>query len=201
MKVNLSTTSKRAQEILANPRFKNADLSSEFGVTLDRSDKILTVFHNGKSGEIELIFNDVLAIFAKNRSILDLWKINFREVENFLRDENHLPAFGDMTTEMEEILNLQKIGLVAETLKTGASEEIKTLTEMLFDWEKLSLVAKNEWARDFLKILGSELIFCDGTTMTFTKFPKDVGNMDLEIMVGKIFEGGELILPMKVVAV
>lgn len=201
MKANLNSTSKRALSILANPNFKKQGLDAEFVVSLDKSDKILTVFHDGKSGEVELIFNDVLAIFAKNRSVSELWKINFREVENFLRDENHLPAFGETTSELEDILNFQKISLISGAIKARSGEELNILFEVLFDWEKLSLVAKNEWAKRFVTLLGSELIFCDETAMTFTKAPKDVDDLDFELLVKEIFNRGEFVLPMKVVAV
>lgn len=201
MKVNLTTISKRAQGILTNSQFQKSDLTSDFEVTLDSSDRILTVFHSGKAGEIELILSEALAVFAKNRTIADLWKINFREVENFLRDENHLPAFTESIPEMEKILNIRKISLIAEALKTKAGEEVYTLIEMIFDWRNLSLVAKNQWAMEFLNIIGSELIFCDGETLTFTKVPKDVPGSDLELLVQRILGGGEIVLPMKVVAV
>lgn len=201
MKVNLSATSKRIQNILKTPLFKNINLETEFGLTLDGSDKILTVFHNGKSDELELVLNDVLAIFAKNRSLPDLWKINFREIESFLRDENHIPAFGAMAKEAEEVLNLQKITLIAEVINTAAIKDMRTLAGGLYHWEKLSLAAKNEWANGFLKIIGSELVFCDSQTLTLTKVQPEVTNRDLEILSQKIFDRFNIILPMKVVAV
>ncbi len=201
MKVNLDTTSKRAQGILANPQFKNEELDSDFQVNLDGSDRILTVFHSGKSGEIELIFSEALAVFAKNRTLSELWRINFREIENFLRDENHLPAFLEEASVLEEILRARKISLIAEAYKSKAGEEIYTLVEMMFDWRNLSLVGKNQWAMELLKIVGSELIFCDEETLSFTQASKDVAGSDLELLIQKILGGGEIVLPMKVVAV
>lgn len=201
MKVNLATTSKRAQGILINPQFKKDELDTDFQVTMDSGDRILTVFHSGKSGEYELIFSEALAVFAKNRTIGELWRINFREVENFLRDENHLPAFAEKAPVLEEILRIRKISMIAEALRTKAGEEIYTLVEVMFDWRNLSLVAKNQWALEFLKTIDSELIFCDEETLTFTKTSKEVEGSDLELLVQKILGGGEIVLPMKVVAV
>lgn len=201
MKVNLTTISVRAQSFLEQPKFLDTTLESEFLVTLDGSDRILTVFHNSKKGEIELIFNESLAVFATNRTLNDLWKINFREIENFLRDENHLPALDDQSGNPEEILRTQKISLIAEALKTKFGSEINTLAEMLFDWRNLSLVAKNEWAGELLKLLSLELIYCDESTLTFTGLKKEVAGSDLELLIRRIFERGEILLPMKVVAV
>ena len=201
MKANLNTISKRAHKILDNPMHLNPGIESDFLVTLDSSDKILTVFHQGTSGEIELIFGEVLSILVKNKTISEVWKINYREVESFLRDENHLQAFGEPVEELDKILTVSKITLIAEAIKGRGGEKFVTLKEIMFDWENLSLVAKNQWASEFLELVGFELVFCDESLLTFTNFPKDLLRSELEILVQKILGGGEIVLPMKVVAV
>lgn len=201
MEQKLVTISKRAQAILANPQYLNSSINDSFQVTLDLSDKILTVHHSGKQGEIELILSEALIVFAKNQSLNDLWKINFREVENYLRDENHLPAFSADLVNLEEKLNLLKISLIAAGLRARSKEDLSRLASVVFDWEKHSLVTKNIWARDFLAVLGFELIFCDGQTLTLTKVPGEATNSDLEYLFKHLLGSVENDLPMKVVAV
>ena len=201
LKVNLNTISKRARDFLNNPQFINAEIDSDFELILDLSGIILTVYHKGNSSEVQLIFSEVLAVFAKNKTIHELWKVNFREVENFLRDENHLLAFPQPTLEFENLLNITKISMIAEGFKNLSGGKIYDLKKTVFDWENLNLVAKNQWAEEFLDIIGAELIFCDNFTLTFTNKGQDITRSDLEILVQKILVGEENVLPMKVVAV
>ena len=201
MKVNLDTTSKRALAILGSPKFKNTDIDSDFEIHFDSNDKILTVYHDGKNGEIELLFDEVLSVFAKNRTIEELWKINFREIENFLRDENHLQALSEDMLILEEILNKRKISLISEAIKNRSSETIYTLIEMFFDWRNLSLVSKNQWAHEFLNIIRCELIFCNEDTLTLRNSSKVATSSDLEALIIKILGVGENIPSLKVVAV
>lgn len=201
MEHKLVTISKRAQAIFANPQYLNSSINEYFLVSFDSSDKILTVHHDGKQGEIELILSEALIVFAKNQLLNDLWKINFREVENYLRDENHLPAFSTDLKNLEEKLNLLKIALIAAAFQARSKEELSRLASDVFDWEKYSLVTKNIWARDFLAVLGLELIYCDGQTLTLTKAPGEATNPDLEYLFKHLLGRVENDLPMKVVAV
>jgi hypothetical protein len=171
LKVNLATISKRAKGFLENPQFLKSDLLEDFQVTLDSSDKILTVYYRFHSEEVERIFSEGLAIFSKNRNPDELWIINFREFENFLRDENHLPALDLLTPEFEEIFIIIKISLIASIIKLRHGTDLVNTIQTASHWENLSLVEKNIWARDFLVFLGRELIFCDGQTLTVKKAP------------------------------
>ena len=201
MKVNLNSISKRAQSFISEPKFLNSDIPFDFEVSLDKSDKILTVFYQGKSGDLNLLFSEALAIFSKNRPINELWKINFREIENFLRDENHLPAFQENLPEIESALEKVKISLIATVVKLQVGKELIELKSGISHWEKLNLVSKNTWAESFVKHLGWQFIFCDGGVLTVAGTPSGVSNEGLQLLFEKILETGEFVLPVKVVAV
>ncbi|MBC7713137.1 MAG: hypothetical protein H7177_07345 [Rhizobacter sp.] len=191
----------RAKGFLESPQYLKADLLEDFEVELDSSDKILTVFHKLNSDTIELIFSEALAIFSRNRTENELWKINFREFENFLRDENHLPAFEESSELLEEKLIKIKISLIACLIKKRMKADFAKLEEGISHWGNLNLTSRNIWAKDFLSVLGWELIFCNEDSLTVTKAPPGLANESLEFLFQKIFRQGVQGIPMKVVAV
>jgi hypothetical protein len=201
LKANLEKISKRAWGFYENPQFLNSDLLEDFEVILNDSDKILTVSHRKYSIDIDLIFSEAMALFSLNRTISDLWKINYREFENFLRDENHLPAFAEDATILEEFFVKMKISLIASTINFRQKTKLALLKNGIFNWRNLSLVEKNIWSRDFLEVLGWTFIFCDEGTLTVANSPLFTTNESLELLLMKIFGVGELDFPLKVVAV
>lgn len=201
MKVNLNSISHRAQEFLLNPGFHKAGLHSDFLVTIDGNDKILTVFHGKNTEDADFIIAEVLAKFSENKKILDIWKINFREIESFLRDENHLPAFTENIPELEQILNFNKISLVGSAIKAKLGSEADVLFSQRKNWNQLNLAAKNQWAQKLLAPLGWELILCEEEVLTVTLVPESLDEVGSSQLINTILSGGESLPPMKVVAV
>ncbi|EQC52044.1 hypothetical protein [Bacteriovorax sp. DB6_IX] len=145
--------SQRAQEVLSkytnktldkhdlhlvSDKFLGADLYfhldeecnfQEFAVKLDESHSDAKK-HSLLCAALELV---------SKVGIAHLFKVSFRETESYLRDENHLPAWEDITASrkwfneaIEELIS----GLVnALLMKQGA---------LLLDWDELNLMEKIE---------------------------------------------------------
>jgi hypothetical protein len=201
LKVNLDTISKRAQGFLKNPTHYKEGLHSGFIATIDGNDKILTVIHGGNVADVDFLIAEVLAKFSENKKILDIWKINFREIESFLRDENHLPAFTENISELELILNSHKISLAGSAIKTKLASEAEVLFSQRKNWNQLSLSAKNQWAQKLSTVLGCELVLCEEEVLTVTSVPSGVDEVGLSLVINVILSGAEKLPPMKVVAV
>ena len=210
MKVNLM--SQRAQAIMANPTYYLLDQSAKFTLTLSSDDKVLTTHHSEKVGSIEFIFAEVLAKFAQNKKLSELWKINFREAENFLRDENHLPAFDQELSLIAEIFTKTKISIIASMVKCLHRNNFENLKNEVFHWEKLSLVEKNKWSIEFLRPLGWELILSEGD-LIYIKIQPELSAEELKIVIDQLLKNlflppnfsenqeHDLLLPLKLVAV
>lgn len=194
MKANLTSISKRAQGFLGTPEFFKGSLTHKFEVIFNTNDKILTVFHRENPADLEFIFAETLARFSKNKNIPELWKINFREVDSFLRDENHLPAFQEDGVLLEKILLKTKISLIASAVKAQLKSDFLLSKET-------NLAAKNLWAQKLITPLGWELVLYEHDVLTVTGLPEGVPTEALEELLKDILEGGEKVLPMKVVAV
>lgn len=201
MKVNLNSISNRAQHFLKNPLFYKAGLDSDFIVTVDDNDKILTVFHGKNPDDMDFIIAEVLAKFSENKKIQDIWKINFREIESFLRDENHLPAFTDNTLELENILASNKISLIGFAVKAKLGPKAFDLFSQRKNWNQLTLAAKNLWAKELLAPLGWQLILCEEEVLTVTSVPPGIDEAGLSLLFSTVLSGAESLPPMKVVAV
>lgn len=205
LKVNLDTISLRARELIADPRFFSENIKTRFSVSLDEKGRILSIRH-GKDAEsslldISFLFSEVLAKFGLHKTIPEIWSIPFREIESFLRDENHLPAFGDSVELVEKSWAVSKACLVAETVLASFGSELKVLKEQISKWEELSLAGKNALMSKILSVLGWELILYAEETMTVRQTPKEIENVVLERTIHEIFRVGGKVLPMKVVAV
>lgn len=201
MKVNLNSISNRAQGFLKNPGHFKAGSTAAFEVTVDENDKILTVFHGENTDEVDFVIADVLAKFSENKKIFEVWKINFREIESFLRDENHLPAFAENIPEIELILNNNKMTLIGSAIKAKLGSKLEILFSQRKNWNQLTLTVKNEWAQTLTLALGWELILCEEDVLTVSSAPHGVDEAGLSLLINSIFSGSSSLPPMKVVAV
>ena len=201
MKENLNTMSQRAQSFIRTPKFYKESALKDFLVTMDDQDRIITVFHGKNPDNLEFILAEVVAKFSENKKISDVWKINFRASESFLRDENHLPAFGGDTQEIESLLTQVKVNLVGSAFKSKVIKEQKYIISQRKKWSQLSLTSQNEWAQSLVRTLDWELIFCEGDNLFVTNTPSGVDNETLSLLINIIVSGEEIIPPMKVVAV
>ena len=106
----VQTFSKRAQDFLSTPRHALAKTERELGNRLwfwdfslekiqqnnFKSDKILTLnYFNNSASVLDSLFLETLSRMVIGRDIEFLQRLSFRELENFLRDENHLPVFNN----------------------------------------------------------------------------------------------------------
>lgn len=108
-KTNLKKLSNRSERLLQSASQQTEQLS-HYEVKLDMSDKFLTLLYPAKSvehpPELYLVINETICTLMKHKDLNQLSLFSFREAENFLRDENHLPAFGtgtDLEREAESL--------------------------------------------------------------------------------------------------
>ena len=201
MKVNLNNISHRAQGLIKTPKFFKKGTSSDFLVTIDEQDRILTVTHGKNPDDIEFILAEVVAKFSENKNIFDIWKINFRETESFLRDENHLPAFTGDTQEIESILIHIKASIIGFALKSKIKKEQEWIFSQWKNLNFISLTLQNQWAQALVKVLNWELVFYEESILTVTNTPEGIDSETLSLLINTILSGEEMIPPVKVVAV
>lgn len=201
MKLNLPKISKRAQSFLINPAAFKTDIRGDFEVLLDKSDRILTVFHSKKAENLDFILAEVLIKFAKNKNIHELWKISFREIESFLRDENHLHAFQEDSLILDKLWRDTLCALIASCAQELLKEDIEELINQAHQWKKQTLVAKNLWAQKLISPMGWQLVFCDTDQLSLKGLPEKLNSDELQALFSKILGEGESVLPVKVVAV
>ena len=201
MKANLNHLSHRAQSFIKTPKFFKKGASPDFLVTIDDQDRILTVSHGKNPDDIEFILAEVVAKFSENKKISEIWKINFREIESFLRDENHLPAFTGETQEIESLLIQIKVSLIGNALKSKIEKEQEWI---IYQWKNvnfLSMSLQNQWAQAITKLLDWELVFYESNILTVTNTPLGIDSETLSLLINTILSGEETIPPVKVVAV
>ena len=201
MKANLNNISQRAQGFIKTPKFFKKGVSSEFLVTINDQDRILTVSHGKNPEDMEFLIAEVVAKFSENKKISEIWKINFREIESFLRDENHLPTFTGDTLEIESILNHIKTTLIGFAFKSKINKENKMIISQWKNINHLSLTVQNQWAQSLVKVLDWELIFYESSILTVTNTPVGVDAETLSLLINSILSGEDIIPPVKVVAV
>lgn len=200
-KINPLALSQRSKNILEKPSFYQENLEERFGVKLDSSDKILTVFHRGNRAELAFLLEDVLCLFVQNKRLADLFKLNIREIESFLRDENHLPATDFSFEDLEKTLKSSMVSLLACALKSKLTGRIPLLSEQLRNWDELSLVEKNHWAQELFGSFSCQLVLAESKQITLSEVPVGLEEKQLEELLGDLFGTGTKLLTMKVVAV
>lgn len=149
--MNQKIYSQRAQNLIEKPSGLKTDLPHGFHVTLDGNDKILTLNYGVEtkvqSGVPLVLFNEVFVRLGTGKNLATLSFLNFREAENFLRDENSSPAFSLESAEitavevlfLEAQMNLLSSLAIALLKKSELSPEIFSPV-----WEQKSLVEKNQ---------------------------------------------------------
>jgi hypothetical protein len=208
LKAETHKLSIRAKELLEKKEFFKASQENDFEVVWDSSDKILTVTYSSSSTENELLFKEIISKFSKGRALKQVLEINFRELESFLRDENHLPAFPEESSkELSELLNRLKLSLVTSALYSK-NPSFKELSEALLrNWEELSLVEKNQWAQRLISEIQKELnqnfelLWCDETSLTIKTAAERASGLAPGPFLLMLLGESKKLLPIKVVAV
>ena len=157
--------SNRAQCLLKSPRhlykedgkieqkekftwhFKTVETNNNF---LD--DKILTLSFGESSNILETLFKEAISQMSSGRTVHFLEKLSFRELENFLRDENHLPVFHQTDLlKAQEIAKVVKNSLLSELLEKKIDKKMAPP----ISWNDLSLVQKNLQSRSLIFAINS----------------------------------------------
>ena len=203
--------SKRAWLFLDKPihLISNEDTLKEcwkFGI---EGDKILTLrfYINSNKTQVEKIFLESLACLCEGRSVSYLIGLTFREMENFLRDENHLPVFEGDIDLATSLFFESKLDLIAAVLL----EKMPALfiESAPFSLEKLNYVKKINCFTDVVAALNSQfpssppmkLVHLEEQNIMIMKGNFPVELLAIEKLLNKIFIDGKTNSSFKVVAV
>lgn len=144
---------------------------------LSSGDKILTLSyssHQHESSKIpSFLFCEVLCLFALNRSVDVIDSFSYREVENFLRDANHLSAFSLTSAESidaEKSFMAIKWQLFAAAVFELMKKQSGFSRDLLAGWNGGTLVEKNRFAAKFISDFNTivplgktvEFVFAEG---------------------------------------
>lgn len=174
------------------------------------SDKILTLSYQiSYASNPEILIIEAFSRMCLGRNIEFVNKLSFRELENFLRDENHLPVFENQDlNDMENIYQFLKISLLSsfllDGLKSPNGENYSTKV-----WSELTYIEKNREISCLVALLNSlipeknglqlALAEADEIFIVMNDFP-----LKIEIvgdLIHRLFLNSEAKYPLKVVAV
>lgn len=168
-----------------------------------QTDRILTLqYSHPSSDSLETLFYESICRVSQQKTLSDLFKLSFREIESFLRDENHLPAFGnEIAGPAQEVFGRLKNALILEILSKKISmPKGKT-------WKELGLAEKNRAVMELFSSLCSlfpkdknlELVLAESDTVTVKKndFPLELDA--LEALLCHQFGAGSADSPLKVI--
>lgn len=208
--------SKRAQEFIANPKYFLKNEKPGWGFELVRSDesllgdKFLTLTYFKFSNlEIDNLFCESLSQMCVGKNIAFLIKLTFREVENYLRDENHLPVFEETSSSIiEKSYKMVKNSLLASVIMNKIQD-----TKFHFregeNWKSLGLVQKNRLIADFVTTVQApfvlvrplQLVFVENDTVSvvINDFPIELEA--LEMLCNRFFKSEDAETYLKFVAV
>ncbi len=128
------TFSTRARDLINRPQHMINESQKNYHVMFDSSDNILTVKFSSrpkiKNIHHNILFNEVLCRLSVGKKLEKIASFTFREIENFLRDENHLPAFDLPVEEIKELeisfINAKFAFLAACFLSNLSTDEAKS---------------------------------------------------------------------------
>lgn len=155
--------SKRALLILEKPEHVtkcSPNLPRKWNFTCEKygeyrflSDKILTLSYLAPVlSDAEILIIEAFSRMCIGRNIEFINNLSFRELENFLRDENHLPVFESaVLTNVENIYQEQKVSLLSSILIEGLKSHNGENCTTKF-WSELTYIEKN---REINCLLGS----------------------------------------------
>ena len=175
-----------------------------------QGDKILTLFYFNQSCNIfEALLLETVSRMAIGRDISSLLRLSFRELENFLRDENHLPSFENLDNlsiekSFKEVKNSLLVALLIKEMKKN--ENNPALSKA---WGQLNLVEKNLKMDAFILLLNNlfpqgkqlqlALATSDEISIVMNDFPLEA--LLIEELAHELFGELEEISSFKVVAV
>lgn len=215
---SIQILSKRANEILAAPlHFAPSARSSEWVFSLGgddsvqlEGDKILTLFFSENNvSAVEKLFKEVICRLVTGKNLLFLQKLTYREVENYIRDENHLPVFLNSEVSITEDIYKNIAISLQVSIVLSVLESKRGLKSPAKSWSDLSLVEKNNEMKLLFSMLNSsffrpkpmELVLAEkeSVSIVMNSFPLEMGV--LEELFKRIFLKRNDISSLKVVAV
>lgn len=152
------------------------------------------------------LFLESICRMCESRPVASLFSLSFREVENFLRDENHLSVFSEESVAAaRDVFSQVKSSLVQNVLLEKV--DLKTLLGTDRNWNELTLAGKNRtlanlisWLNDRLgKPNALELILAEDTSVTVKNndFPLDL--QVIEGLLNQVFPAQKSLSPLKVI--
>ena len=142
----------------------------------------MTVHHRYSPYTFEFLFAESLALLIKSKNIGVLWGINSREIESFLREENHRAAFLDLDLDWKSIFIKVQSDFLIEAYLVMKNQQLlpqKTYSQSTF-------VDKNLKANQICALLGWELILLKDDVLT-AKVPSiGIQNLDLSFIVNEV---------------
>lgn len=191
----MSAISKRARDLLEKKRHFSADLDQAYIIECDENDNFLTVRYGSLAQNFEIVLIEALGVLLKNRPITELLLINFRELESFLRDENHLPAFlDDQINGAQESFKYIKATLLARAMRTKLLGKGFVLPDWS-SWGEKELIIKNqevvrclyEVNSFFNKADGWRLVLCQHFDLIIAVEERLLVNLDIETFFFEAF--------------
>ena len=149
--------SNRAQALIQSPQYGKVfpDKTASFYQWKFASDKKLTVSYEVSLDPVRIPLMDTISLFLNQKELCNLFTLEFREVESFLRDQNDTPAF---SSNVEDIFHK----LLAD------------LTSSFFKYQQklaqfpLNFVDENHfWMEVFRPLLGVEYVLKDQDALYF----------------------------------
>lgn len=149
--------SKRAHALTQSPQFGQVlpDKGSAFCQWKFTADKKLTVVYEATSDDIRIPLMDTISFFLNQKELSNLFILEFREVENFLRDQNDTPAF---SSNVEDIYHRLFSDLISSFFKYQQKSAL--LAQSFID-------ENHFWMQVFKPLLGVEFVLKDQDALYF----------------------------------
>ncbi len=188
--------SQKAKKFALNPSYYDKGLSEPLNIGIDQSDNILTLSHCFQPETVECLMIESLASLCLHKNLKYLCKLQYKELENFLRDENHIPALSIETIFFEAFSKMRQL-FIMESLKQALAHH----SELNYPQNDSNLVELNRWGQHFSRFLNGELILVEGAQFNIKLNPMSMSQTDIN-MVFENLHGARSNWPMfKVVAV
>lgn len=149
--------SSRARALIQSPQYGKVfpDKTSAFYQWKISSDKKLTVSYEATIDTVRIPLMETISLFINHKELNNLFTLEFREVENFLRDQNDTPAF---SSNVEDIYR----------------DLLSALTFSFFKFQQISMqlpqsfIDENHfWMQVFKPLLGVEFVLKNQDTLYF----------------------------------
>ena len=189
--------SQKSRGYFDSSSYFDKNVTGKLQLSLDQSDKIMTLSHGYLAATVECLMIEGMASLLLGKHLKILWNLEFKEFENFLRDENHLPALFPPNSIFIETFEKITAEIISESLK----QAIINRPELQYPLNKSGLVSQNRWGKSFCRYIGHELILIEGDELILKKNPHGMREADIRFALSSINETRTNWPLLKVVAV